>query len=60
MNEKNFVSIRDAAKLSGLSVHFWRKAIAEGRVYFIRSGTKFYVDFDRSIERLRSEANSIA
>lgn len=60
MEIKNFVSIKEAAELSGLPVYFWRHAVANGTVYFIKSGSKYYIDYNRSLERLRCEKNNPA
>lgn len=48
-----YVGFKEAALRSGLSVYFWRQAVANNRVPHIRSGKKFYIDYDRAIERLR-------
>lgn len=53
MGSTPYVGFREAAARSGLSVYFWRKAVAEGRVPHIRSGTKIFIDYERAIERLR-------
>lgn len=54
-NQVPFVSVRQAATRSGLSIFFWRQAIASGRVPFIKSGAKIYVDFEPAMRILRGE-----
>ena len=52
-NHKPFVSIREFAVTSGLSVYFVRQLIQEKRIPFIRSGTKYYSDAERAFSVLR-------
>lgn len=53
MSNKPFVGFKDAAAQSGLSVYWWRKAVADNRVPYIRSGNKVYIDFERAIAKIR-------
>lgn len=53
MTNTPYVGFKEAAARSGLSVYFWRKAVAEGRVPHIRSGTKIFIDYERAIAKLR-------
>lgn len=53
MNSKPFVGFKDAAAQSGLSIYFWRKAVAAGLVPHIRSGNKVYIDYERAIAKIR-------
>lgn len=53
MTNTPYVGFKEAAARSGLSVYFWRRAVAEGRVPHIRSGTKIFIDYERAIAKLR-------
>ncbi len=53
MTNTPYVGFKEAAARSGLSVYFWRKAVAEGRVPHIRSGTKIFIDYECAIAKLR-------
>lgn len=53
MTNTPYVGFKEAAARSGLSVYFWRKAVAEGRVPHIRSGTKIFIDYERAFAKLR-------
>ncbi len=50
-----FVGIREAAELSGLPQHFWRKELAAGNIPHLRSGNKFYIDYERALAKLRGD-----
>ena len=52
-NHKPFVSIREFAVASGLSVYFVRQLIQENKIPFIRSGTKYYVNTEKALSILR-------
>lgn len=52
---KPFVTVKEAAEASGMSVHFWRKGLAQGWVPHVKSGNKFYIDYQRAISILRGE-----
>ena len=53
MTNTPYVGFKEAAARSGLSVYFWRRAVAEGRVPHIRSGTKIFIDYEHAIAKLR-------
>lgn len=53
MTDTPYVGFKEAAMRSGLSIYFWRKAVAEGRIPHIRSGTKIFIDYERAIDKLR-------
>ncbi len=53
MTTTPYVGFKEAAARSGLSIYFWRRAVAEGRVPHIRSGTKIFIDYERAIAKLR-------
>lgn len=48
-----FVTIKEAAALSGLSTYFWRQAVSGGVIPHIKSGNKFYVDYERALNVIR-------
>lgn len=48
-----FVTFKEAATLSGLSVYWWRQAVANSLVPYIRSGNKVYIDYERALEKIR-------
>lgn len=58
-NTPTFVGFKDAARLSGLSVYFWRKAVADGIAPHIKSGHKIYIDYQSAIEKIRSDALNV-
>lgn len=48
-----FVYYKEASARSGLSVHWWRQAVANNLVPYIRSGNKVYIDYERAIAKIR-------
>lgn len=48
-----FVSIREAAALSGLSVYWWRQAVANNRVPYLKSGAKIFIDYEKALTAIR-------
>ncbi len=56
--EKLFVSIRDAAKLTGLSMFALRNGIRSGKIAHITCGTKYMINYQRLIEQLDAESKA--
>ena len=52
-----FCSVNEAARESGLSSHFLREGIKAGTVPYIMSGSKYLIDYDALMEKLREESN---
>ena len=52
---RGVVGIKEAAELSGLPQHFWRKKLAAGNIPHLRSGNKFYIDYERALAKLRGD-----
>ena len=49
---KPFLSIKEAAELTGLSCYYLRAEIRAGRIRAIQSGTKYLVNVPRLLESL--------
>nr|AHF27194.1 hypothetical protein [uncultured bacterium Contig1777] len=52
--DKPFQSIKDAARTTGLSVHFLRTEIKKGTIPIVKAGVKVYVNIPRLLEKLDS------
>ena len=57
VSETTFCSVREAAARSGLSVYLWRQLVTQGKVPFLKSGNKYYIDYPTAMETLREECN---
>lgn len=53
---KNFQSISEAAKLTGLSSFFIRRGCRDGTIPHIKSGTKFLVNVPLLIEQMDKQS----
>lgn len=51
---KTFLTLKQSADQSGISLHWWRQAAKDGKVPGFKSGVKFYVDYPAAIEKIRS------
>lgn len=50
---KPFLTLKECANESGIALYWWRQAVKNNHVPFFRSGNKFYVDYDKAIEKIR-------
>lgn len=57
-NQAAFLSIRQMAEVSGLSMYALRKGIHEGTIPHISSGTKILIPRETFLQMLRSEAEA--
>lgn len=53
--EKNpvFLTLKQCAEKSGISLYWWRTAVKKNKVPHFRSGCKIYVDYERAIDKIR-------
>ncbi len=51
-----YQSVKNAARLSGLSTYYIRKGIQEGRIPFIRIGSDYRVNFPAFLRQLEEES----
>jgi len=49
---KPFQTIKEAVRTTGLSEHFLRTAIKEGKIPVVQSGRKFFVNVPKMLEQL--------
>lgn len=55
---KPFLSIREAAELTGLSCYHLRTGIKAGKIRAIQSGSKYFIDIYRFIESRDTQSAS--
>lgn len=51
-NEKPFLKIPEAAKVTGLSTYFLRHGVIDGSVPYVKSGKTYYINIPALIEKL--------
>ncbi len=56
-NEKMFTSIRETARITGISEHFIRKGVRNNTIPYIMSGKKYMVNLSRFIELVEEESS---
>lgn len=54
LNMPHLETIRQTAKLAGLAVYHVRKLVLQGKVKYVRSGSKYLVNVDSLIEYLNN------
>lgn len=54
LNMPRLETIRQTAKLAGLAVYHVRKLVLQGKVKYVRSGSKYLVNVDSLIEYLNN------
>ena len=54
-NTTPYCTIAEAAARSGLSVYFWRQLVRADKVPYIRSGSKYYINYPGAMEALHQE-----
>lgn len=55
-NEKSFLTIDEAARLTGLSRYYLRARARKGEIPVIRCGKKFCIDVEGLLNQLHREA----
>ncbi len=56
MSEITYMSIKDAAKATGLAEYFVRKAAISGYAPTIKSGKKYYINVPALLAKLEAES----
>lgn len=51
---KPFQTVKETVRTTGLSEHFLRTGIKEGKVPVVQSGKKFFVNVPKLLERLNA------
>lgn len=49
---KAFMTINEAARVTGLSQYYLRRGVRDGTVPYIRSGTKYLINLPRLLEQI--------
>lgn len=53
-----FLSIKEAAKITGLSEYYFRQNIKAGKIPHLREGNKIFVNMPRLLEMLDNMTNN--
>lgn len=52
--KKPYRTIKECAAESGISSYWWRKAVKNNEVPYMKSGTKYYIDLEAAIAKIRN------
>ena len=53
--EKPFMKIHEACNATGLSQFFLRRGCKDGSIPCVKSGTVYYIDMEKLMEKLREQ-----
>lgn len=58
-NDTPYCSLKEAATRSGLSEYIWRQYVRQGKIPYINSGVKYYVNYPASLDIINQFSNSM-